>query len=124
MTRRILLVEDDQDVAELLAMCISALVADAVTEHAADGRKALALLEAGERFDLILCDIMMPGMDGARLMRELQERGLLDGQRVAILSAVERERIPAVLALPSVVAYFQKPLEPTELAEQVSALLG
>lgn len=122
-SRRILLVEDDHDVAELLAMCLGALVADAETEHAPDGRQAMALLEAGHRYDLILCDIMMPGLDGARLMREAADRGLLEGQRVAILSAVERERIPAVLAIPNVVAYFQKPLDPTELAERVSELL-
>ena len=121
---RILLVEDDHDVAELLGMCIGALVTDAEAVHAPNGLRALELLEAGERFDLILCDVMMPGLDGARLVGELAERGLLEGQRVALLTAVERPRLAAVLAVPNVVAYFQKPVEPMSLAQQVMDLLA
>jgi CheY-like chemotaxis protein len=39
-----------------------------------DPREALARLLAGERFDLILCDVMMPELSGMDLLRELDRR--------------------------------------------------
>jgi len=39
-----------------------------------DPRQALARLLAGERFDLVLCDLMMPDMNGMELAREVERR--------------------------------------------------
>jgi signal transduction histidine kinase len=39
-----------------------------------DARDVLTRIDAGDRFDVILCDLMMPGMDGAELYRALRER--------------------------------------------------
>ncbi|MBW2254465.1 MAG: response regulator [Deltaproteobacteria bacterium] len=116
--------EDDADVAELLSMCVDTLLEGVVAEHAPSGVAALERLEAGARFDLILCDIMMPGMDGARLLRELSSRGLLQDQRVAVLSAVERERIVDTLAMPNVVGFIRKPVDPIRLAELIKGFLS
>ncbi len=49
--------------------------ADALEDHdlvcAKSGREALGLLQAGERFDAILCDLMMPDMTGIDLYEKL-----------------------------------------------------
>jgi CheY-like chemotaxis protein len=41
---------------------------------AAGGAEALALLDAGERFDVVLCDLTMPGMTGVDLYRAVAAR--------------------------------------------------
>lgn len=43
--------------------------------EAADGEAALALVEAGERADVLVCDLDMPGIDGVELVRRLSDRG-------------------------------------------------
>ena len=69
--RRVLIVDDEIEIAELLR---DILLADghAVTT-VPDGESALSSL-AAEPFDLVLSDVMMPGMDGPTLWRELRKR--------------------------------------------------
>lgn len=124
MPQQILLVEDDLDVAELIEMCLTTLLPGVVVQHVDNGMKAMQLLRDHQPFELIVCDIMMPGMDGARLVLELHQRGLLGAYQVMILSAVERSQIAEVLAVPQVVDYLQKPIDPMELANRVAAHIG
>lgn len=120
---RILIVEDDADVAELLDVCFGTLVEGATTERAADGLAALERFEAGEHFDLVVCDIMMPGMDGARLVREIASRGI-DSPPFLVLSAVASGELTEILEQDFVVGYLQKPVDPMELAQWVAAVLS
>ena len=65
---RILLVDDEPDVAGVLADLLRA--GQAQVETASDGRAALEKLAQAE-YDLILCDVRMPGLDGPDLYRSL-----------------------------------------------------
>ncbi len=65
---RILLVDDEELILRVLTLMLSGNH-EIVTTSAA--KEALALCTAGERFDLILCDLMMPHMTGMDLHREL-----------------------------------------------------
>ncbi|MHB8417076.1 MAG: hybrid sensor histidine kinase/response regulator [Myxococcales bacterium] len=67
--RRVLVVDDEANVGAALRRALAAWH-DVVTT--ASAREALALLLRGERFDAILCDVMMPEMTGEDLHRELQ----------------------------------------------------
>lgn len=67
--RRILLNDDGADNLEALAEVL-ALEGQQV-ETARSGPEALARLERGERFDLALCDVGMPGMSGWQVAREI-----------------------------------------------------
>jgi CheY-like chemotaxis protein len=58
---RVLVVEDDPDVAELLALVLAGAGYDPVVAH--EGREALEILRE-QRPQLILLDLMMPGMNG------------------------------------------------------------
>jgi DNA-binding NtrC family response regulator len=71
-TARILLVEDEPNMARTLAKNLSR--AGYVVEHAREGREALARLGT-DAFDVIVTDLKMPGMDGMTLLRTLSERG-------------------------------------------------
>ncbi len=61
---RVLIVDDQPDMVRTLARL---LTCDAEVASAGSGAAALALIAGGERFDLVLCDIMMPGMTGLDL---------------------------------------------------------
>jgi CheY-like chemotaxis protein len=74
---RVLVVDDDQLVSRALARALS----DCDVAVASDARDALARIERGEKFDVIVCDLMMPGMTGM---------DLYDAMRTVAPSEVER----------------------------------
>jgi signal transduction histidine kinase/ActR/RegA family two-component response regulator len=70
---RVLLVEDDEEVAALVSEMLDQLGYDVT--HAASGAAALGALADGRNVDLIFSDIMMPGgMNGVELAREIKKR--------------------------------------------------
>jgi CheY-like chemotaxis protein len=66
---RVLIVDDQPDMARSLARLFWE-VANVATSGS--GEEALARIEQGERFDLVLCDIMMPGMTGLDLFERVR----------------------------------------------------
>jgi len=54
--------------------------------------EALALLESGERFDIIMLDLVMPGVDGFEFLSDARGRGLLDNIPVIVLTNQSREQ--------------------------------
>jgi DNA-binding NtrC family response regulator len=69
---RILVVDDSQSVRRRVQAWLEEQ--GHRTEGAEDGRRALALLEAGFAADLVLLDVMMPGLGGLETLREIRER--------------------------------------------------
>ena len=69
--KRILIVEDESDIAEILQYNVSKQGFEA--EIASDGEKGLALALSGT-FDLILLDVMLPKMDGFEICRRVRSR--------------------------------------------------
>lgn len=67
-TARILVIDDEEAILSSLKLALRRY--DVHAE--ADPRVALARIEAGERFDLVLCDLVMPGMSGMDVYKALQ----------------------------------------------------
>jgi CheY-like chemotaxis protein len=82
--RRILLVEDDEDTRQLLAVALEAQAYD-VTQagNAEDGLEALR----AARFDMILTDYDLPGKTGAAMLREAGDLGLVHGAATLVVTA-------------------------------------
>ena len=117
MTARILIVEDEPSV----RMVLRDLLIDSgyQVEEAHDGLQALPRLAEG--FDLLLVDVLMPGLDGFSLCHQARERGfdgaiLMLSARTALEDRVEGLRTGAD-------DYLGKPFAPPELLARVSALL-
>ncbi|HZM46194.1 MAG TPA: response regulator transcription factor [Burkholderiales bacterium] len=114
---RILLVEDD----ELLGSGLSHALARAHYAHewVRDGETALNLA-ASSRFDIIVLDLGLPGLDGMTMLRQLRARG--SGVPVLILSARDATQ-DRVLGLNSGADdYLVKPFELDELFARIHAL--
>lgn len=86
---KILLVEDNDDVREMMAMALE--FGGHVVSSAANGRDALNMLQAGHRPGLILVDLMMPVMNGWEFRAALQEDPELSALPVVVVSAVTAE---------------------------------
>ena len=71
MAYRILVVEDEPDTREMLAVLLG--LEGHRVETAGNGREALNLL-ADRSYDVILCNFRMPGMDGDGLYRRIDQR--------------------------------------------------
>ena len=117
---RILVVEDEQHIAEGLRFNLQAEGHDAVV--AADGEQALTLLlENRERFDALVLDVMLPGKDGFAVAAELRAAG----KYMPILMLTARGRAEDVLRGFEAGAddYLAKPFELDELLARIRALL-
>jgi DNA-binding response OmpR family regulator len=114
---RILLIEDDRRLAELLVKRLCAEGHDARTCD--DGIEGLTLAESGG-FDLVIVDVMLPGMDGVALTTTLRERG--SDLPVLMLTARDTvsDRVTGLRA--GADDYLVKPFAFAELLARVDAL--
>ena len=118
--RHVLLVEDEPDLRELVRLALSAVGRMEVT-ICADGQTALETFNAGCH-DLVLLDVMMPGMDGPETLRRL--RLLPGGAAVpAVFSdgAHQRTDLDGVDGV-AAAAVIAKPFDPLTLAAELQAI--
>ena len=114
---RVLLVEDDATIREMTRL---SLERDGFTvEVAADGPGGLAAFQAGV-FDVLLLDVMLPGIDGISLCRTIRETSVAP---IVMLTA-RSDPIDVVLGLEAGADdYVTKPFEPAVLAARLRAVL-
>ncbi len=112
------LVVDDEPVLRVLLREILQDEGYAVID-AADGRSMLELLH-GVHPDLVLMDVMMPGVDGREAYQALRSRTDMPDLPVVMMSAAV---LPNKLD-PTIAAFLRKPFDLTELVELVAHLIG
>ncbi len=117
MNERVLLVEDDASIREVTALGLQRAGFRVTT--AADGRDGLAQGRQ-DVFDVVVLDVMLPGLDGFEVCREIRKVS-----RVPILMLTARtDTIDVVVGLESGADdYVKKPFEVAELVARVRALL-
>jgi len=117
--RTILLVEDSDDVRQVADMYLDSLGYRVVA--AASGEEALALLDRGERPDLLFTDVLMPGgMNGLQLVDKVRQRM---PQLPVLLATGYMTELEERGANASSMVVLSKPYRQTELAERVRAAL-
>lgn len=119
MKQRILVVDDQVESRQILREMLTAL--DYEVESAEDGEGALAKLKLD--FDLVMCDVQMPGMDGFELVRKIRETtSSLDLPVIMVtgLAGIE-DRLRAVEAGAN--DFINKPVDMTELKVRTTSQL-
>lgn len=117
MSLRVIHVDDDPDIREVVGLSLH-LDSEITVISCADGDDALA--RAAEYApDLILCDVMMPGMDGATLLARL--RGNPQTAKIPVMFMTARAQTSELeqLKLLGAAAVFTKPFDPINLAAMV-----
>ncbi|MCB6607572.1 response regulator transcription factor [[Clostridium] symbiosum] len=114
----VLVVEDDVKLRSLFCTVLNRSGYLAVP--AADGKEALELLDT-EYIDLIISDVMMPGMDGYELIRTLRGNGYT--LPILIITAKERFEDKQEGFLAGTDDYMVKPIDVNEMVLRVGALL-
>ncbi|HEV8659452.1 MAG TPA: response regulator transcription factor [Thermoanaerobaculia bacterium] len=118
MARRILVVEDDRDIARLVELHLKDLGADVTLAH--DGGVALEMA-LRRPFDLVILDLMLPGIDGLEICRRLRARSNYTPILMLTARSADVDRIVGLEI--GADDYLTKPFNIRELIARVKALL-
>ncbi len=113
---RVLLVDDDVDFCVLLQAVLQSR--DIKVDAVHDGRRGLTRALGGE-YDLVLLDIVLPGLDGFEILRQIRRRSLVPVILVTARATTE-DRIAGLDA--GADDYLSKPFDPDELIARLRAV--
>src|SRR5207237_2831486 len=116
---RILVVDDEDSIREIVTSMLAS--ANYQCRQAASGLEALALLDSGEEFELMLSDLMMAGMDGIGLLEKTKER--YPDMPVVMVTAVHDISVALTAIRNGAYDYLLKPFEREQLLNTVSRAL-
>jgi putative nucleotidyltransferase with HDIG domain len=118
-TERILVVDDEDSIREIVSSMLSS--ANYQCRQAASGLEALALLDSGEEFELMLSDLMMAGLDGIGLLEKTKER--YPDMPVVMVTAVHDISVALTAIRNGAYDYLLKPFEREALLNTVRRAL-
>ncbi len=121
MTRKIVLAEDEPQIARLIEFKLKKEGYGVTTKE--NGEEALKAIKA-DKPDLILLDVMMPVMDGYEVLRRLKEDENLKSIPVIMLTARAQEKDVVKGIDMGAEDYITKPFHPAELLARVKRILG
>ncbi len=121
-SKKILIVDDEQEVSELLVELLRNRFPDWQVRVAGDGFTAGRLI--GEFFpDLIILDLMLPGVDGFHVCKQIREDPLLSGILVLAVTGYDSADMKEKIMKCGANDYLAKPMENREFIERVQKLL-
>ena len=112
---RILVVDDEEAIREIVSSMLSS--ANYKCRQASSGLEALALLESGEEFELMLSDLMMAGLDGIGLLERTKEK--FPDMPVVMVTAVHDISVALAAIRNGAYDYLLKPFEREQLLATV-----
>ena len=122
MSRRILIIDDEDDIRQVAALSLETVAGwDVIVANCG----AQGLERAAEHLpDAILLDVMMPGMDGPTTFRELRKNPATSKIPVLLLTAKVQSSDQRRFADLGVEAILFKPFDPLTLSTQIAGVLG
>jgi signal transduction histidine kinase/CheY-like chemotaxis protein len=123
---RVLIVDDNETNRKVIARYVAAWGMRA--ETAEGGAEALAILhrEAGgeSRFEIVVCDLQMPGIDGVDLARSIHDDPALTGTRFVLLSSLGSRLSTRVMQETRIGAFLLKPVKQAQLFDALANVQG
>ncbi|MFC1666768.1 PleD family two-component system response regulator [Candidatus Omnitrophota bacterium] len=119
--KRILVVDDDEDLLKMLKMRLEAEGYEFMC--AKDGNEMLKVVEV-KKPDVILLDIMLPNMDGYSALREMRNKEDLKEIPVIVLSAKQKKKLGDLFALEKIAFFIEKPFEPSDLLQKIKIVVN
>lgn len=117
MQRNVLLVEDHVEISDLVRLHLRDL--DCSVTVAADGLSGVAEAES-KQYDLVILDIMLPGMDGLEILRRLRAKSMVTPVLMLTSKSTELDRVLGLEM--GADDYLTKPFSVMELSARVKAL--
>jgi DNA-binding response OmpR family regulator len=115
--KKILIIEDHMDLANILSLHLADL--DYEVRHAADGLKGLAYIEK-ESFDLVILDLMLPGINGLDICRHIRKQ---NNYTPVLMLTSKSSEVDRVLGLEiGADDYVTKPFSIREVMARIKAL--
>ena len=121
--KKILVIDDDELLTKTFSRLLQKLQYDVVVMTRPEDAVTLA---AGGNFDLILCDIRMPGKNGVETIREIQAGAKKSGRApvpVIFLTGFADNKLEQEAQALNPVAYIYKPFDTVKLLELISSTL-
>lgn len=121
MSKKVFVCEDESAIAKLIKLRLGA-----------DGIKDVTIFDNGEKLlahlntelpDLLLLDVMIPGVDGITVLKSMKEDERTRGVKVVMLTALSKEADIVKCLDMGADDYITKPFSPAELASRVKKIL-
>jgi CheY-like chemotaxis protein len=122
LTKSILLIDDEPNLAQVIAVCLESFKGWKV-QIANSGKAGLSIVESLKP-DAILLDVMMPEMDGITVFQHLQQNPETQNIPVILLTAKVQASDRARFAQLDIAGAISKPFEPLQIADQIAQLLN
>ena len=116
--KKILVVEDEATIREFVVIKLKR--AGYETVEAGSGEEALDLFFATDDFQVVLLDIMMPGIDGLSVCKQIRAKNSTVGIIMLTAKSQEMDKVSALMM--GADDYMTKPFSPTELVARVDSL--
>jgi CheY-like chemotaxis protein len=120
MPARILIIEDNPDFVELASYLLKAHGYSTLTTQ--DGREGVQIARQASP-DLVLCDLLMPVLDGYGVLSEIRSDPVLRNTRVIAVSAFSTSGDRSKVFSAGFDGYLSKPIDPERFVAQVEAYL-
>jgi len=121
-TKRILIIDDEADIREATQMCLE-IMGEWEVLVASSGYEGLSKA-ATEKPDIILLDIMMPGMDGLTTFKLLKENTATAQIPIIFLTAKAQSNEQREFKQLDIAAVITKPYDPYSLSSQIADVLS
>ena len=119
----VLIVDDDDMMLQMAEYILKADTPYSILK-ANSGLQCLRTLQSGEKVDLILLDIQMPGMDGIKVMELIQNHDYWKQIPVIFLTAASDKHTVLKAGQMGAVGYIKKPFLPEDFLKRVETILN
>ncbi len=123
MSKRVMVVDDDKDVQEIVTFVLNRHGIEVINASNGQQLQQVLALEQTHLPDLIILDVMMPGVDGYQLCRRLRSDPQTQHIPIMIITGHAEGIYQRISADLGAAKHMTKPFHPLDLLEQVQILL-